>query len=222
MVTPLDSTLNTLTNTTVTAVQKLWAAYSKGAIGLVTFQTAMAATVTAANARGGAVGTLALAADLSRMMGELVPPGPVSTPSYLLAPGRVGKAVDTILSGSGAPEVQLSRIASTEPVEAAQGAYGEGIARSKLLEGWERGLETDACQLCTWWARLDDVGEPRIWPKDHRMPTHKGCRCMPVPTLARDIQKTVALKNKEREQRAIANRDRQSSIVRRLMDEGKL
>lgn len=222
MVTPLDTTLNTLTTATVKAVQKLWAAYSKGAIDLVTFQTAMAATVTAANARGGAVGTLALAADLSRMMGELVTPGPVGTPAYLLAPGRVGKAVETILSGDGAPEVQLARIASTEPVEAAQGAYGEGIARSKLLEGWERGLETDACQLCIWWARLDDVGEPRIWPKDHRMPTHKGCRCMPVPTLARDIQKTVALKNKEREERAIANRDRQSATVRRLMDEGKL
>lgn len=220
--TALDATLTTLTTTTVTAVQKLWTAYSKGAIDLVTFQTAMAATVTAANARGGAVGTLALAADLSRLMGELVPPGPVSTPAYLLNPGRVEKATQTILGGSGDPQMQLTRIASTEPVEAAQGAYGEGIARSKLLEGWERGLEVDACQLCIWWARLDDVGEPRIWPKDHKMPTHKGCRCMPVPTLARDIQKTVALKRKEREERAVANRDRRSAIVRRLMEEGKL
>lgn len=220
--TALDTTLNTLTNTTVTAVQKLWAAFSKGAIDLVTFQTGMAATVTAANARGGAVGTLALAADLSRLLGELVPPEPVSAPKYLLNPGRVEKATQTILGGSGDPEMQLTRIASTEPMEAAQGAYGEGIARSKLLEGWERGLEADACELCTWWARLDDVGEPRIWPKDHRMPTHKGCRCMPVPTLARDIQKTVAMKRKEREERAIANRNRQSSIVRRLMEEGKL
>lgn len=220
--TALDATLTTLTTTTVTAVQKLWTAYSKGLIDLVTFQTAMAATVTAANARGGAVGTLALAADLSRMMGELVPPGPVAPPAYLLNPGRVEKATQTILGGSGDPQVQLSRIASTEPVEAAQGAYQDGIARSPLLQGWERGLEVDACQLCTWWARLDDVGEPRIWPKDHKMPTHKGCRCMPVPTLARDIQKTVVMKRKEREERAIANRDRQSATVRRLMDEGKL
>lgn len=222
MVTPLDATLNTLTTTTTTAVQKLWAAYSKGAIDLVTFQTGLASVVTAANARGGAVGTLALAADLSRMMGELVPPGPVATPAHLLDTGRVEKAVDTVLSGSGDPQMQFSRIASTEPVEAAQGAYQDGIARSPLLEGWERGLEPDACQLCTWWARLDDVGEPRIWPKDHAMPIHKGCRCMPVPTLARDIQKTVALKRREREERAIANRDRRSAAVRRLMDEGKL
>lgn len=215
--TPLDATLTTLTGNTVVSVQKLWAAYSKGLIDLVTFQTGMAAVVTDANATGGAVGTLALAAELTSQMGVLIAPEPVSAPAHLLNPGRVEKAVDTILRRDENPEMQLSRIANTEPVEAAQGAYGEGIARSKLLEGWERGLEVDACQLCTWWWR-----EGRTWPKEHRMPTHKGCRCMQRPVLATEIEKTVAMKNREREERAIANRDRQSATVRRLMNEGKL
>lgn len=222
MTTPLDTTLDTLTGNTVASVQKLWAAYSRGVIDLVTFQTGMAAVVTAANATGGAVGTLALAANLSSMTGLVVAPEPVSAPAHLLNPGRVEKATQTILGGSGDPEMRLTRIASTEPIEAAQGAMGAGIARSKLLQGWERDLEVDACQLCTWWARLDDVGSPRIWPKEHAMPTHKGCRCTQRPVLTDEIQQTVAQRNKEREERAIANRNRSSSTVRRLMEEGKL
>lgn len=130
--TPLDTTLTRLTGLTVASVRKLWAAYTDGRIDLVTFQTGTAAVVTAANARGGAIGTLALAANLTSQIGVIVAPESVSAPEYLLNPGRAEKAVGTILSGSGDPEMQLSRIANTEPVEAAQGAYGEEIGRAHV------------------------------------------------------------------------------------------
>ena len=48
--------------------------------------------------------------------------------------------------------------------------------KSHGVGGWTRGLNSGACQLCQWWSR-----DRQVWPLDHRMPTHKGCGCYPVP-----------------------------------------
>ena len=183
--TPLDTAVGNLAARTVTGLERLWEAFSAGRIDVTTFQTAAAALVTSANVSGGAVGALALAANLTARLGAVVAPEPVALPAWKVAPGRLETAVDTILSGSGDPRMQLSRLGRAELVEAVQDGYTGAIARSKLLQGWTRGLEPDACELCTWWAR-----EGRVWPKDHIMPRHKGCECMPEPVLAPVISGT--------------------------------
>lgn len=53
--------------------------------------------------------------------------------------------------------------------------------RRSRARGWTRGIERAACQMCRWWER-----EGRIWPADHRMPRHTGCRCQQVPTWTRE------------------------------------
>lgn len=183
--TALDAAVGNLASRTVTGLEKLWEAFSAGRIDVATFQTAAAALVASANVSGGMMGTLALAANLTTRLGAVVAPEPVSLAPWKVAPGRLETAVGTILSGSGDPRVQLSRLGRAEPVEAVQDGYTGAIARSKLLQGWIRGLEPDACELCTWWWR-----EGRVWPRDHIMPRHKGCECMPEPVLAADIAET--------------------------------
>lgn len=80
---------------------------------------------------------------------------------------------------------RLGRLAYAESVESSQQAFHEGMLRTALVEGWTRGLEPGACQLCRWWWR-----EGQVWPKEHRMPTHKGCTCTPIPRT-RKIQYRV-------------------------------
>ena len=183
--TPLETAVGNLAGRTVAGLERLWEAFSAGRIDVTTFQTAAAALVASANVSGGAVGALALAANLTARVGAVVAPEPVALPSWKVAPGRLETAVETILSGDGDPRMQLSRLGRAEPVEAVQDGYTGAIARSKLLQGWTRGLEADACELCQWWWR-----EGRVWPKDHIMPRHKGCECMPEPVLTAEITGT--------------------------------
>ena len=84
-------------------------------------------------------------------------------------------------------ETRLTRLARSEPMDKAQRGYGEAIRQDSRTEGWKRGLELDACELCTWWDR-----DGRIWPKDHVMPTHKGCACVPVPVVGQRVQRVGA------------------------------
>ena len=72
-------------------------------------------------------------------------------------------------------EMSAERLARAEAVKAAQAGYGVTMGRSKGTGGWIRQLESDACQLCEWWAR-----DGRVWPADHIMPTHPGCTCAQV------------------------------------------
>lgn len=93
---------------------------------------------------------------------------------------RLRSAVETILVDLDMGDIEsvaqlitrMERLARAEAIDAAQSGYGKAMARSEKVEGWKRGLESDACQLCTWWWR-----DGRIWPKNHTMPTHPGCAC---------------------------------------------
>lgn len=90
---------------------------------------------------------------------------------------RLNEAINKIFGGDD--ETMLARVlrlAESEPVQAAQQAMGAAI-RSNGAEGWRRGLNEGACQLCEWWER-----DGEIWPADHDMPTHNGCMCIQIPT----------------------------------------
>lgn len=94
------------------------------------------------------------------------------------------RAVSTVLAGPVADRrVRLERLARGAVARAGQDSREDGIRRSPLIEGWTRGLDSTACQLCAWWWR-----EGRVWPKTHHMPRHPGCTCVQVPAVSRDLR----------------------------------
>ncbi|WP_145982360.1 hypothetical protein [Rhodococcus sp. MTM3W5.2] len=101
---------------------------------------------------------------------------------------RLHKASTTVLlvaEASAAPEAIVGRLARSEPLESAARAYGQAIASNKRVKGWIRQRSPGSCQLCEWWWR-----DGRVWPADHRMPTHKGCTCHQKPVLRDEVQST--------------------------------
>ena len=130
-------------------------------------------------------------ADLSlsaTLMVETATPVPVAMTAPPVDLERLSKAASTVLvvaETSEVPEAIVARLARAETFNAGQNAYTEGIATSKATKGWIRGISPNCCQLCRWWWR-----EGRVWPKDHPMPTHKGCTCSPIPVVREGITST--------------------------------
>lgn len=80
---------------------------------------------------------------------------------------------------------RLERLARCEPLESAQRATYEAMQAQPMVQGWVRQMDADACQLCQWWWR-----EGRVWPREHPMPRHKGCTCVPRIVAAQNIEPT--------------------------------
>lgn len=175
----------------------------------------VAAAINRANAAAVMLADVWLSVQIEELTGE-----PVPTVGVLPVDEseRLVKAATTVLSDTGhlsrpltlgphdnaesadAPEAdpepaeaRLTRLARSEPLETAQRATHEAMQAQPLVEGWVRHMDADPCQLCRWWWR-----EGRIWPKAHRMPTHKGCNCQPRVVLAEHIQPTGYTRRLER------------------------
>lgn len=151
--------------------------YTSGQISLDMFVDLAATVVALGQQQGRLAAELAVLAWLQSIGAA---PVPVAAPpiEHYMNSRRVRDAIWTVV-GSGAQEQlehRLGRLAHAETVESSQRAFNEALARSGLAEGWIRGLESGACQLCRWWWR-----EGQAWPVDHVMPTHKGCTCTPIP-----------------------------------------
>lgn len=96
-------------------------------------------------------------------------------------PERLEKALNTVLADEGLDTVmQLERISKSEALTSGRRAYDDAMSREHRVQGWVRGLDGNACQLCTWWWR-----EGQVWHRDHPMPEHTGCLCHPVPTMTK-------------------------------------
>lgn len=94
------------------------------------------------------------------------------------------QAVSTILAGPVADRrVRLERLARGAVSRAGQDMREDLIRRAPYVQGWTRGLDSAACQLCVWWWR-----EGRVWPKTHHMPRHPGCTCVQVPAVSRNLR----------------------------------
>ena len=91
---------------------------------------------------------------------------------------RLTKAVETVLASDLPTDMQVTRLIVGETLQAAHRAYGDTMDNMPEVDGWTRGLEADACELCQWWSR-----DGQVWPTDHEMPTHKGCVCHPIPEV---------------------------------------
>lgn len=132
--------------------------------------------------------TLADVSLAATLMAETAAPVPVTAAAPVVELERLAKAAGTVLTvaeASEVPEAIVGRLARAETFTAGQTAYSDGIASSKATKGWTRGISPQCCQLCRWWWR-----EGRVWPKDHPMPTHKGCTCSPIPVIRDDIKST--------------------------------
>jgi hypothetical protein len=163
------------------AVLGLYARLTAGEIDADTTVPLIAGVVNRANAAAVALSDVWMAAQI-----EAQARIPVPVVGVLPEDGsdRLMQGVTTILSELVEDVVtRLARMARAEPLEAGCWGTHEAMQQQPLVEGWVRQFDADPCQLCVWWGR-----EGRVWPRDHRMPTHKGCNCQPRVVLVKSIK----------------------------------
>lgn len=170
-----EDVLVRLSDGTATVVGQLWAAVEAGAIPVDDFPRLAADLVALANARGAAAAQAAFRGFLEAQTGLALP---IAVAIFPDDAGRLQGAMGTILASDQDTLAQLVRLAANEPLEAATQAYGDAMARSSLVSGWRRGLNSGACQLCRWWHR-----DGRVFRTEHSMPRHKGCTCHQIPVV---------------------------------------
>lgn len=139
---------------------------------------AAAALIATANVSAALVAALVYAALLAQMTGVTVTPATTPDP-HAVDLGRLRRAVATVLAEL--PEqhdTRMARLAKGETAGAAHNAYTAALSADERVTGWTRSLDGEGCQLCTWWARGGQV-----WPREHRMPRHTGCRCSQRPVV---------------------------------------
>ncbi|UYG15634.1 hypothetical protein BRM3_08220 [Brachybacterium huguangmaarense] len=151
--------------------------YVSGQIDLEIAIDGLEVVVRTSNARGLNLGEAAcrellisLGDDTSVVTGEAY--------SHVHDAERIQKATRTALAEQGSAVMAAGRLARSEAIEAAQSAFSRTMQTSRRVKGWKRGMEPDACELCTWWWR-----EGRVWPKGYSLQTHKGCTCRQVPVM---------------------------------------
>ena len=170
-----EDALKGLSEGTARVVEQLWAAVESGQITRTDFPAIAADLIGIARIRGAAAAETAFRGYLEAATGV---PVAVSTGASLADRDRLVKAIDVVLASELDTAMQLIRLATNEPLDAAATAYGDALGRSRLVSGWRRGVEAGACQLCVWWAR-----EGRVFARSHRMPRHTGCACHQIPVV---------------------------------------
>lgn len=170
------------------ALLDAYALYQSGLIDRATYKDTASTLLQHINTQSGAYGRLSYETLAATMTGRDLDPARAleSLPAPLTTQPRLARALDTILDGEQEQVVmRLERLGTTAPIAEVQSGYDSGLQADPLVEGWTRGMNDDACQLCRWWWR-----EGRIWAKDHPLQYHKGCLCQKVPVWTRYIQET--------------------------------
>lgn len=171
---------DTLTRLADTVVEKVLAVFTAWLAGRIERNDAIAviaSLIATGNARAVTLADVSLAATLTVELDESVGALGLLPPDDDL--DRLSKGATTLLDIDDVTEARIERFARSEPLEAAANAYSDAVAASEHVAGWRRGLSPSACQLCQWWSR-----DGRVWPAEHKMPTHKGCTCTPIPVTA--------------------------------------
>ena len=201
------------------SVLNTWRLYEDGLIDYDTFIDVASTLLAHIAERGAAYGRLSYHQIIATMTGGEIgaTSSNVGVIREMTTPTGVGRALDTIAKGE--PErilTRLARLGSIVPIEETQAGYAEELQADPKIEGWIRGLNDTACELCEFW-----YWDGRIWPKDHPMPTHKGCMCQQIPAWS-EVSETQKSRAARRRRQAIENRDRRSAEVRRLQETGEL
>lgn len=192
-----ETTISEIVKKATGRAAKLVTMYEAGDIGLQLFLDSMGQLVDQARAQGSAKAVQILRAYVESALEVPV----VISPSIPAADfQRLTQALTTILGSDHDTIMQIERLIRGETTQAAQDAYGDSMKNIPEVEGWVRGLDSGACELCRWWWR-----EGRVFRPEHRMPTHTGCLCHPVPT----VRKTRNFQTDRQADRAAAtNRQR--------------
>lgn len=164
-----------LSEGTVRVVEQLWNAVEAGRLTTTDFHEIAADLIAVARQQGALAAQAALRAYLeaNAATATIV----AVAPSYAER-ARLAAAIGTILASDLDTLMQLTRLATNEPMDAAADAYSWAMERAEGVTGWTRGLDSKACQLCRWWAR-----DGRVWQPSHPMPRHPGCLCHQVPVI---------------------------------------
>lgn len=134
--------------------------------------------IATANVSAAHVAGIVYAALMAQVTGETVTPATAPDP-HAIDVERLRQAVATVMAEP--PEqhdTRMARLAKGETAGAAHNAYTAALSADERVTGWVRSLDGKACQLCIWWARGGQV-----WPREHRMPRHTGCRCSQRPVV---------------------------------------
>ena len=99
--------------------------------------------------------------------------------------------------------MQIERLVRGEITQAAQDAYGDTMRSIPEVEGWVRGLDSGACELCHWWWR-----EGRVFHPTTPLQRHTGCMCHQVPT----IKKTRNFQTEKQADRAAGLRRSRANV----------
>lgn len=156
-----------------------WRMYGLGRLTKGQFVQLASALILQSNGRAAALADLSLSVELTRLSGSVHAPSGVLPRIYQQS--TLEKGMETLLTAAEQGDditERLTRFSLNAPLDAAVDAYSNGIAGADMVEGWVRQMDSDPCQLCRWWWR-----EGQVWPKNHRMPHHKGCSCVQRPVL---------------------------------------
>lgn len=200
------------------AVLDTYRIYQSGLIDRATFIDVSSELIQIINEQGAEYGQLSYESVRS-ILTDSPPRVPSSSAGgATTSSAKLAKSLETILEGDPEEiEQRLERLAYVLPLENTQHGYRAALRSDPAAKGWIRGLDATACELCHWWHR-----DGRAWPKHHPMPTHKGCKCQQIPTYIEKPPPTYRQRIMQRRERAIANRDTSSSIVRAMIDQGEL
>lgn len=163
-----EENVSKLSGRAANAIAGLYQRHLDGLFEREEFESMAATLVSQVNAKAAVISELTLAGYGG---------GLISTPVQDISE-RVFVALGKILSSDLDTVMQLRRLAGNEALTAASSAFNEAIKRSPDVEGYIRGVESDACELCVW-LNKDDF----VYPANQDMYTHPGCLCHPIPTL---------------------------------------
>lgn len=170
-----EDNMKALAGRSADKLEALWTRHQEGILSLDEFQRAAAVTLSTIRARGVAIAELTLGGYLQNALGRV--PAFVGVATADTAE-RLTKAVATISASDLDTGMQLRRLATSEVLDAASSGFSTAIKEHPNVRGYTRGLESDACELCTW---LYDDGY--VYSSDQPMNTHTGCVCHPVPVI---------------------------------------
>src|SRR5699024_8460164 len=121
----------------------------------------LADMVAVSNSTAWHTATTQVIADLTAATGT--PPATLNVPvnAHWLDRDRLTEGLSLIMAEAAEADadMRLLRMVTGEPIEAGQRGYQAGLLADGRARGWRRGLESAACQLCTWWWR-----NGQVWP----------------------------------------------------------
>lgn len=115
---------------------------------------------------------------LHKLTGETVAVGGSTAVTVAAERDRLTKAVATALGSIDEAEdltMRLTRLAVAEATAAMQEQLTHSYARNGV-DGYTRGLDSNACELCMWLYK-----DGYVYPMDKPFHRHPGCKCTPIP-----------------------------------------